>query len=108
MGTCFPVHWFFLLSIYRIQWTPPTLLLDKITVLVIGTKVVIVYVLTINDITVFMGKDIHYMVRARITQDLLEDLKAMVPAEQISTGKSVLDLHAKDESRHPAAGCAVL
>ena len=43
------------------------------------------------------------MTHARITQSFLEDLKAMVPAERISTGRSVLDLHARDQSRHPAA-----
>jgi D-lactate dehydrogenase (cytochrome) len=32
----------------------------------------------------------------------LKALKAMVAADRFSTGESVLDLHAKDESRHPA------
>ena len=36
-----------------------------------------------------------------LTQTHLENLKAMVAPDRLSTGESVLDLHAKDESRHP-------
>ena len=36
-----------------------------------------------------------------LTQGHLENLKAMVAPDRFSTGESVLDLHAKDESRHP-------
>lgn len=36
-----------------------------------------------------------------LTQNHLESLKAMVEPDRFSTGESVLDLHAKDESRHP-------
>ena len=36
-----------------------------------------------------------------LTQTHLENLKAMVAPDRFSTGESVLDLHAKDESRHP-------
>jgi D-lactate dehydrogenase (cytochrome) len=36
-----------------------------------------------------------------LTQTHLENLKAMVAPDRLSTGKSVLDLHARDESRHP-------
>ncbi len=36
-----------------------------------------------------------------LTQSHLENLKAMVTPDRLSTGESVLDLHARDESRHP-------
>ena len=36
-----------------------------------------------------------------LTQTHLENLKAMVAPDRLSTGESVLNLHAKDESRHP-------
>ena len=36
-----------------------------------------------------------------LTQSHLENLKAMVAPDRLSTGESVLDLHARDESRHP-------
>ncbi len=36
-----------------------------------------------------------------LTQAHLENLKAMVAPDRFSTGESVLNLHAKDESRHP-------
>jgi D-lactate dehydrogenase (cytochrome) len=36
-----------------------------------------------------------------LTQTHLENLKAMVAPDRLSTGESVLELHAKDESRHP-------
>ena len=36
-----------------------------------------------------------------LTQTHLESLKAMVAPDRFSTGESVLNLHAKDESRHP-------
>ena len=36
-----------------------------------------------------------------LTQTHLENLKAMVAPDRFSTGESVLDLHARDESRHP-------
>jgi len=36
-----------------------------------------------------------------LTQTHLENLKAMVAQDRFSTGESVLDLHAKDESSHP-------
>jgi len=32
----------------------------------------------------------------------IEYLKSLVPVERVSTGESVLDLHAKDQSQHPA------
>ncbi len=36
-----------------------------------------------------------------LTQTHLDNLKAMVAPDRFSTGESVLNLHAKDESRHP-------
>ena len=36
-----------------------------------------------------------------LTQTHIGNLKAMVAPDRFSTGESVLDLHAKDESRHP-------
>ena len=39
-----------------------------------------------------------------LTQTHLENLKAMVAPDRLSTGESVLDLHARDESRHPPCG----
>jgi D-lactate dehydrogenase (cytochrome) len=36
-----------------------------------------------------------------LTQTHLESLKAMVAPDRFSTGESVLDLHAKDQSQHP-------
>ena len=36
-----------------------------------------------------------------LCQSHLENLKTMVAPDRISTGESVLDLHARDESRHP-------
>ena len=36
-----------------------------------------------------------------LTQAHLENLKAMVAPDRFSTGESVLNLHARDESRHP-------
>ena len=36
-----------------------------------------------------------------LTQTHLENLKEMVAPDRLSTGESVLDLHARDESRHP-------
>jgi D-lactate dehydrogenase (cytochrome) len=36
-----------------------------------------------------------------LSQTHIENLKAMVATDRFSTGESVLDLHAKDESRHP-------
>jgi D-lactate dehydrogenase (cytochrome) len=36
-----------------------------------------------------------------LNQTHIENLKAMVALDRFSTGESVLDLHAKDESRHP-------
>ncbi len=35
-----------------------------------------------------------------LTPTHLENLKGMVASDRFSTGESVLDLHAKDESRH--------
>ena len=37
----------------------------------------------------------------RLTNTHLENLKSLLPLDRFSTGDSVLDLHAKDESRHP-------
>ncbi len=37
----------------------------------------------------------------RLTHDQLNFLKTLVPADRYSTGDSVLDLHAKDQSTHP-------
>ena len=39
----------------------------------------------------------------RLTREHLTELKAMVPADRFSTGESVLHLHSKDQSRHPAS-----
>jgi D-lactate dehydrogenase (cytochrome) len=36
-----------------------------------------------------------------LTQTHLENLKAMVAPDRLSTGESVLNLHSRDESRHP-------
>ena len=36
-----------------------------------------------------------------LTHSHLENLKAMVASDRFSTGESVLDLHAKDQSQHP-------
>src|SRR5512143_2785046 len=38
-----------------------------------------------------------------ISDSILKDLESMVPKDRFSTGASVLDLHAKDQSSH--AGC---
>lgn len=42
------------------------------------------------------------MLFTKITQKNITDLSAIFPMDRISTGESVLDLHAKDQSHHPA------
>lgn len=39
----------------------------------------------------------------KLTAEHLNALKSMVPEDAVSTGESVLNLHAKDQSRHPAS-----